>query len=330
MANLLRAQLRGHQFLLLVNLSRDHDLIARCLSAGPYSNMQVRDENGMTVLHLAAQGGSRQITEALLGTEQGRALLHATDGRGDTPCMVAARYRNSHVAELLIDAGSRPRAQNTQGETVVYWAIVWRQTKLLHHSLQRGSDPRQTMSTGFTAVTLAALTSSTTMLSILLRANADIDQVDDRGYTALSWAAIIDNVRMAQILLRSGANASKPDDPRRDSKADHQTPLIWAITKGNQALVKLLLQYHADPCGRGSGLRLPLTWAVLLHQKGIARLLLARGASFLDVDACGETPLDFVLRIKDEALLELFKTHEKKYTSSTTSDRVPHGTPEQS
>ena len=131
----------------------------------------------------------------------------------------------------------------------------------------------------------------------LLADGAPVNDRNDAGATALMWAA--DDVEIARLLVDRGADVNARSD-------DERTPLIIAAGRpGSAAVVKLLLDHHADPSasapGQG-GRTSPLLEASLAGDADTIRLLLAAGA---DVKAIGFVALAFALHADCRACVDL-------------------------
>ena len=88
------------------------DEVLRLLAAGADAN--VRDDNGWSPLHFAAQSASAQIAEALLATG---AEVDPRNSAGSTPLSnaVFSSRGDRAVIKLLRDAGADPHAMNDSG-----------------------------------------------------------------------------------------------------------------------------------------------------------------------------------------------------------------------
>ncbi|CEJ82051.1 hypothetical protein VHEMI02142 [[Torrubiella] hemipterigena] len=111
--------------------------------------------------------------------------------------------------------------------------------------------------------------------------------VDARLYnewTALHAAVHHGNIEVAQLLLKHGASINKLGGP------EDKTPLHMAVEAGSKPLVKLLLDYDADPDKFAVGMT-PLHLAVEKGDQEITELLLDAGASIELTTSDEETPL---------------------------------------
>ena len=84
------------------------------------SDVNAKDENGVTPLHYAAEGGYNEIVELLIAAG---ADVHAKgDEAGETPLHNAAYEGHKEIAELLIAAGANVSAISDGGITPLYIA----------------------------------------------------------------------------------------------------------------------------------------------------------------------------------------------------------------
>jgi ankyrin repeat protein len=145
------------------------------LSRGVDPNM--RDVNGLTLLHAAAWCGDESAAEHLL---KAGADPNARDAEGNTPLHVAARRMFPQVALLLLKHGADPNARNARGETPL-------------HIAARGAE--HTIGSGNYAA-----------VSILVKHGADVNARDKDGNTPLHYAVARCAFATASLLLKHGAD----------------------------------------------------------------------------------------------------------------------------
>ncbi|RYP69565.1 hypothetical protein DL771_006080 [Monosporascus sp. 5C6A] len=93
-------------------------------------------------------------------------------------------------------------------------------------------------------------------------------------------------------------------EQRRDA-ARITNPLSWAVAKGFEAVVRLLLKNGADPEARDESGPTPLMRAVKSGHVAVVKLLLEKGAYLEAKDGYGKTPLSWSAENGHEAVIKL-------------------------
>ena len=248
--------------------------------------VQLRDNWGNTVLHLAASLGLEETVR--LALDRG-ADIEALDGDGWTPLLhyhVARKYDltpgHEAVLKLLVDRGAQLSAQCPNGLTALHYAAVQGEYSTARLLIDRGAD-----------------------LSI----------TDNSGFTPLYLAAIGGHVEVFE-LLQAGPNIPPPPH------AVQHVSLEQPILKGNMDMVKLLLDAEVSMHYGSLDGQTMLELAVENRQEDIIQLLLERGAEVEEVDGCGCTPLHLAVskgfgfaEILLEAGADVSETDEDGFTA---------------
>lgn len=105
-------------------------------------------------------------------------------------------------------------------------------------------------------------------------------------------AEMIGDAKTVESLLSAGLSANLPDRLG-------QTPLSFAMLRGDPGMIDLLLAWHADPNAPMTGANprslTPLQYAAQQGSLRIARSLIAAGAHVNDAGGSGRTPLHYAL-----------------------------------
>ncbi|KAK6822051.1 hypothetical protein RU639_006694 [Aspergillus parasiticus] len=121
---------------------------------------------------------------------------------------------------------------------------------------------------------------------------------------------------MLQGLIENSSQANTPDE-------NGETPLSWAVRKGNQSLVKLLLEKGADPNTRDNQLRMPLSRAAEQGCETIVKLLLDKCADPSIMDRDGRSSLSWAAEKGHEEVVRLHLEKDVDLESKDNSGRTP-------
>ena len=284
------------------------------------ADLEARDPEGRTSLHLAARQSESSMSTLLLSVG---ADLDAMDRHGETPCQTAVRLGQMTAPDVLdwmcgqseywlskdywytmttdkiqelLESGIEVNAhQDKRGETMLHKAAMWSDAVAVGFLLRAGADTEARTIEGHTPLHMAARLGRAGNAEALLSGGADEDALDKMKWTPLHMAAAsLDQgavLEVVRVLLDHGANANAPDDNGR-------TPLFMSLPNHGyaegQTVASLLLERGADPNVRDAGGTTPLHEAVSSRgaSQPIVKLLLEAGADARAKDAAGRTPLE--------------------------------------
>ncbi|CAM9171843.1 unnamed protein product, partial [Choristocarpus tenellus] len=176
---------------------------------------EVKDQNGMTVLCLAARHGRGRMVEVLL---KAGARVDAEDNRGFTPaCWAAAQGYSTILRDLCLSES---------------YGLVPGKGRV--HS--RGADPDHATFDGDTASILAARGGHLSCLTVLEEAGTDMERPNSSGATPLMSASL--EGQAGAVAFLAGLRGTDLD--KRDS-AEGMTALAAAASRGRTACVRALL-----------------------------------------------------------------------------------------
>ena len=198
------------------------------------------DNNGWTLLHLAASRGKERVLNLLL--EKGGDALARDHVGGFTALHYAAMHGRTRIARLLLDCKGFDctmlvGARSEDGWTPLHVAAHYGRDSFAKILLEAGALVDALSDKGTTALQLAIIRERTSCIRVLLQWNADIDV--QHGFP-LRYAVIKKNLSCVRLLLCYGAGVSikRPDDG--------QTPLHLATLRNSGTLAKLLYMFGAD------------------------------------------------------------------------------------
>lgn len=151
------------------------------------ADVTVRDEDGTTALHLAAESGNLQTMRTLM--RAGADPVCQRDwGKRTTPLHIAAANGRTSAARELLLAGAQPSARDARGMTPLHTAAS------LGHSAALAEI----------VTALEARQEEGQLLRSAESTDATLAAHDKKGKTALHYAAELLHLTSAMVLLRAG------------------------------------------------------------------------------------------------------------------------------
>ncbi len=168
-----------------------------------------------------------------------KANLEARDGNGRTPLHVAAFQKQYAVARALLAAGANANALEKQKYDIVTIAAVANDVDMLKLALAAGASAKNITSPyEGTALIAAAHLGHVEVVKTLIAAKAPLDHVNNLGWTALIEAVILgdggrNHVECVRALVEAGAKLELPD-------RQGVTPLGHARRRGYTEIISIL------------------------------------------------------------------------------------------
>ncbi|XP_077283109.1 uncharacterized protein LOC143909083 [Arctopsyche grandis] len=182
------------------------------------------------------------------------------------------------------------------GETALHLACSNFDKQVVKCLIDRNICLNQFNSRGLSPLHFAILGEDIEMLNLLLDNGADIQLKNKKGKTSLHFAFY--NVEILKILLEQGFDPNEPDK-------NGDTPFIDAVCFRTAEIVKLMLDYKADPHGDT-----PLTLATRYNKIKTLQIILECGVDINNTNLDGETALHIIFnyQIEGEAFNILLKS----------------------
>lgn len=209
-----------------------------------------------------------------------------------TPVHAAAKNGDSHVAEILLSAGTSPAefidAVDGEGNTPLHCAVVAESMETTKLLVRFGANVHVKDRNGCTPLHVASGSKAVGIVVFLLHVGARVDARNNVGESALSVAADSGHTDVARLLLSKGASVAIPQ-PRRgfvNELSLAHGPLHIAAYRGDIDLATLLLDHFSShgvnvDALDGHSLHSPLGIAAQYGDRNLPmiKLLLSRGAS---------------------------------------------------
>ena len=217
------------------------DIIWVLVQNGHPADIDVRDIEDYTPLHVAAQNGC--VRSAALLVSMGANVLSKT-AEGQSVCDLATRNRCPHVVSILAYI-----REDVLGKFSHYDPLLQRLGAALHLAThqnrtscvnfllkQAGCPPDVEDNTGRTALRIAITNNNLEMCRELISLGANVNHVSKNGVRPILTAAVNGQVHVVEELIRNGAEVDKVS--RKYGSALHQ-----AAYGGHTDVVKILLAH---------------------------------------------------------------------------------------
>ena len=208
------------------------------VTAGADSNLT--DNGGFTVTHHAILGGcDKETLQAIIhhGLD-----VNATSKDNISPLMLACRQGNVDCVNVLLKAGADPNIQDTNGMTLIYYAVTGGcSKKTLQAIMDHGFDVNPMDKDNKSPLMIACLNGNVDAIHILVNAGADPNIQGTKGTTLIHHAVAGGcNKETLQAIINHGSNVNATAE-------DCLTPLMFACHEGNVEALNVLLNAGADP-----------------------------------------------------------------------------------
>ncbi|KAH7303197.1 ankyrin repeat-containing domain protein [Stachybotrys elegans] len=204
------------------------------------TEIDIRNQQGQTALHLALQSHDQRAVKALV--EHG-ANIEVMDFHGRRPLTIAVQEFLLDSARFLLDHGAATETDNDNynyGHTPLHEAAGLGNLEMVRLLLVYGADIHALSIRGRHPLFYAVEGRHSHVVKLLLERNADPDaRSSGEPPTALHLTAENGDIETMRALLEGGAQV----DPR---DFDGATPLFQTVTSGNIEGTKILLQHGAS------------------------------------------------------------------------------------
>jgi len=215
-------------------------------------------------------------------------MLAAASYAGTSDVADAAMKRDQAAVRSLLGKKADVNAPQADGATALHWAVYHDDAVMVDSLLAAGARVDVANDLGITPLSLASANGNARVVSALLAKGAKVSGASETGVTPLMEAARSGSADTVRALLDRGADVNAAERDRQ------QTALMWAVSRRHPAVVKLLLDRHANVHARTSVRPL----RVMLDQ-GPRRTVKTSVQDARQVEAGGSTALLFAAQAGD-------------------------------
>ncbi|KAM3179748.1 hypothetical protein ACTXT7_000031 [Hymenolepis weldensis] len=218
---------------------------------------------------------------------------------GSTPLILAAKRTNLEMMKMLIRRGASLDALDVNKKTAIHWACEKQHFDGVKLLLSRGSPTDLRDCDGYTPMMYAVAENQCDIVRYMLLKGVCMKYGLD-GYedTELTTATQVGNINMIRLLLKSW-------DSSIDRSIDINTALSANIISDCESaeIVKILLEYGADPNFVIEDLKPPIYLAITMGKSDVCDLLIKNRANLNISDESGYTPLMTAVIYENKAII---------------------------
>ena len=208
----------------------------------PKVDINAKNNNGNTPLHFAASipNNSQVITE--LAKELAKTgEIDIMSNNGFTALHYAAGTGQTKNVEALLKFQTEYNISDNDGRTALHIAAKEGKTEAVEALLKKGaSSELADTHDKYTALHLAAMNGHNNAVVKLIKFGAVINATDNRGIAAIHMAALCDRPEVVVTLIKSGVNVDSQNGKYGD------TALHMSVKKGNIEAIRALMNEGAS------------------------------------------------------------------------------------
>lgn len=229
---------KGQTVLFHAVKGKQHEIV-KWLTQEGQANVQAVDKEGLTALHVAAQGCDMKSAEILV---ERSANVNALSSKNLTPLHCVPHSEGVRVLILLHEKAADINAADKDNDRITHKAASKGDSASLLFKVagNLGADLAASGAQGNTPAHLAARSGSKMILGILAQKSVDIRNPRNlAGYTPLMMAAQAGKAQLVSFLLEKGADYNVNDS---DGRSLIELTIAW----GNPEVMAVLQQHGAN------------------------------------------------------------------------------------
>ena len=167
----------------------------------------VKDRSGNTLLHVAAEAGSKNIVKLLISNE---AVINIRNKKRETPLHIATENGHIQIVKILLSHRADVNVKDNHGNTPLHIAVFTQRIDIVKALLSRGADVNCSDRDGDTPLHDAARADRIDIVKLLISRKADVAARNKYGHIPSDMTQ--DN-KIIKLLLPESAEKSATNSP---------------------------------------------------------------------------------------------------------------------
>ncbi|XP_071437237.1 ankyrin repeat and death domain-containing protein 1B isoform X4 [Pithys albifrons albifrons] len=274
------------------------------------ADQKAKNEEGMNVLHFAAQKNSVKIVDYFL-RELHLNDLNKPDGKGKMPFLLASEKGHVDMINNLIALKLFTSEKDKEGNTALHLAARNGHSEVVEILLEQWEEINDLNQNGETPFYLSVKGGHEKCAELLLDAGSDINVLTQNNSSALQVAIQNGHLSLVTFLIDKNIDlVSKPEQKN--------SPLHLAVISNNLPVVKSLLDANHDINSLNHRQETPLHLAADLGNVELVEVLLKAGCDLKTTDKHGRTALASASRSSHALIVDMIIKAERYHTIKQT------------
>ncbi|ACN94960.1 MULTISPECIES: ankyrin repeat domain-containing protein [unclassified Wolbachia] len=264
--------------------------------------VNVKDNHGQTLLHIAAQSGNLGVMKCLVNKG---ASTNTKDKYDNIPLHSAVYAGELDIVKYLVITNNNINAKGEDGRTPLHIAAINGDLDMVEYLIKSYANIDAKDNYGMTPLHLAADVGELGIVEYLINEDAYVDARDEHYRTPLFFAAENGKLNVVKCLIEKGANVNAENE--YGETALHRA-VYRATFSGDLRIVESLINKGANVNARDRNSKTLLHYSALSGSYNIAECLIQEGAGINAKDKDGNTALHLaVIRRKVDITKTLLK-----------------------
>ncbi|NXA31967.1 AKD1B protein, partial [Eudromia elegans] len=279
------------------------DIMRKLVKAG--ADQKAKNEEGRNVLHFAAQNNSVKIVDYFI-QDLHLKDLNKPDEKGRKPFLLASEKGHADMVNCLISLKLFTSEKDKEGNTALHLAAKNGHSQVVEILLKQWEDINDLNQNGETPFYLSVEGGHEKCAELLLEAGSDINLLTQNNTSALQIA--VQNGRLSLVSFLLDKNVDLVPKPEQKN-----TPLHLAVINKHLPVVKSLLDASHDINSLNHRQETPLHLAADLGNVELVELLLKAGCDLQALDKHGKTALAVASRSNYALIVDMIIKAERYY-----------------